>query len=495
MEAALRSTLEPAPTTRGSKASRPAGRRRYSSFQWVGGLVAALLAVAVVTGLVYVGHSRSNVPSPARGPQGSTTAIPAQKFQSSFPGTATSTWGWTSDGGRLLRTNDGGVHWTNVTPSGYRYENGDTGTPLNPYYMDATHAWIVASQSLVPSALGNNIPLSGPVQLLTLLTADGGLTWQKGTPVTGYAAGWTGYAGGWTVLLKYGPVADIDLDFIDYLHGWLLVPSEASRTLYSTSDGGLNWKVVARASVVDPTACRWSRLSFVSVSTGWMTNNCRDALATRDSTPLLVTHDGGVTWRPQSLPVATPNLCGEPQLGCFTHCPPVFGLRAAWFAESDWSGCSNPPLFVDALDGFLLVWSTSNVQKLLVTADGGTSWSVRSLPGEVQLQVEFIDADHGWAIAGSANQFKVATDSMGISSFVGSPLAVPLYRTDDGGRTWVQVHTNLLLQSRYGQFFWIHFVDLNTGFAVYLLGPPLRTTDGGRTWSVTTDGGRTWSVA
>jgi photosystem II stability/assembly factor-like uncharacterized protein len=68
---------------------------------------------------------------------------------------------------------------------------------------------------------------------------------------------------------------------------------------------------------------------------------------------------------------------------------------------------------------------------------------------------------------------------------VGKALALPLYRTDDGGVTWVQVHTDLLLQSpQYGQLHGVHFVDLNNGFAYYDGALLQKTTDGGHTWSV-----------
>jgi hypothetical protein len=476
MQTALQSTDTSVRSTRGSSADHRLAARylRPSSYQWVAGLAAALLAVAVVAGLIYI---RLGVApqSPVVVPQGPSIDIPVRGFHATDTGWVTGTTGWRDDGdGHLQRTIDGGGHWTDVTPAGP--------TPLNDYYMDATHAWIVASPSSLATHLigGPVTPPISPLQLLTIRTIDGGLTWQEGMTVGAFSYGWT-------QLLKYGNFADIDLNFVDYENGWLLVPNETSRTLYTTNDGGLHWKVAAVDSVGHATPCRWSRMAFVSVSTGWMTNNCVDPQA-KESTSLLVTHDGGATWRPQALPVATATTCQQPQSSCFRDCPSTFGLRAAWVPASSWLGCVNPPLFFDASHGVLLVWrkSGSQVQQaLLATADGGTSWSLRSLPGEVQLQVQFIDINQGWAIAGPSNQFTVLTDSYGRASFVGKALALPLYRTDDGGVTWVQVHTDLLLQSpQYGQFHGVHFVDLNNGFAYYDGALLQKTTDGGHTWSV-----------
>jgi photosystem II stability/assembly factor-like uncharacterized protein len=465
MQAALQSTPAPARPMRRSSDYGPARRFRTSSHQWVGGLAAMLLAIAVVAGLLYARYGL--------GPQGSSMASPVPGFQAvDGVSMVSSTVGWRSDDGdgHMLRTTDGGVHWADVTPFGP--------TPLNDYYLDATHAWIVASQSIL--APGSTYPF-GPVQLLTLRTADGGRTWQQGATVTGFASGWT-------QLLKYGPVADINLFFIDYIHGWLLVPTERSKTLYRTTDGGLHWKVVARDSV-EQSRCRWSRLAFASLRTGWITNSCVD-LTVSESTPLLVTHDGGLTWQPQRLPVAATNVCHGPSSRCFLDCPPTFGLRASWIPFSNWAGCFGPPLFFDDTHGVLLVWSPNGsqyAQSLLVTADGGNSWSVRPLPGEIQLQVEFVDADHGWAIAGPIDQFRIVQDStLGQTYFEGPPPGLPLYRTVDGGATWLPIETGLLLQSpEHGQFMRLHFVDQSHGFAYYSKdGTVVKTADGGQSWSV-----------
>jgi photosystem II stability/assembly factor-like uncharacterized protein len=474
MQTALQSTDASVQSTRGSSADHKLAARylRPSSYQWVVGVVSALLAVAVVASLVYI-RLGAAPQSPGAIPQSPSIEIPVQGSQATDAGWVTDTTVWRDDGdGHLLHSTDSG--WKDVTPAGL--------TALNDYYIDATHAWIVASPSSLAAGLigGPTAPPIGPLQLLTIRTMDGGLTWQQGMTVASFSYGWT-------QLLKYGHFADIDLYFLNYAQGWLLVPNETSRTLYTTNDGGLHWKVAAVDSVGHPTPCRWSRMEFVSASTGWMTNNCVDPLAT-ESTSLLVSHDGGVTWRPQALPVVTATTCQQLKSSCFRDCPPTFGLRAAWVTDSYWPGCVSPPLFFDTVHGALLVWSMSGSQlqqKLLETADGGTTWSVRSLPGQVQLQVEFIDANHGWAIAGLSNQFTVLTDSYGRASFVGKPLALPLYRTDDSGMTWVPVHSSLLLQSaEYGQFYGMHFVDLSHGFAYFDRGQQLRTTDGGRSWSV-----------
>jgi len=81
----------------------------------------------------------------------------------------------------------------------------------------------------------------------------------------------------------------------------------------------------------------------------------------------------------------------------------------------------------------------------------------------------------------------------------GVPL--PLYRTDDGGLTWVRVPTNVLWRSpdESGYIDSLDFVDEKNGFAMRRkLGDVanpytqwLSTTDGGRTWTVVVEAPRT----
>jgi photosystem II stability/assembly factor-like uncharacterized protein len=71
-------------------------------------------------------------------------------------------------------------------------------------------------------------------------------------------------------------------------------------------------------------------------------------------------------------------------------------------------------------------------------------------------------------------------------------LPLPLYRTDDGGKTWVRVQTDLKLKSKDGLLTGLIFLDQRRGFATWGFSSGqgitgfqlLKTTDGGRTWSV-----------
>src|SRR5213594_4390689 len=165
---------------------------------------------------------------------------------------ASTGWSWV-DSSELWRTTDGGAHWTNVSPpslpgrlSPYTY---------SAYSLDATHAWVAESS---PGAGG----------VTTFRTIDGGKTWQEGASIGGQSP---------------------ELFFIDQNHGWLLLPTQGnSASLYSSDDAGLHWNFTS----VRPTSVGPSTITFTSLTTGWISGG-----------NLMVTHDGGVTWHVQPLPV------------------------------------------------------------------------------------------------------------------------------------------------------------------------------------------------
>ncbi|MFI5399373.1 MAG: WD40/YVTN/BNR-like repeat-containing protein [Candidatus Binatia bacterium] len=235
-----------------------------------------------------------------------------------------------------------------------------------------------------------------------------------------------------------------NLYFIDPTHGWLLVFGTQLEFLYRTTDGGAHWQQLAHATS-PPGGCVWVQVVFSSLATGWMA-------CPADGPGLLVSHDGGVSWNAPSLPV------------------PANSLELM-------------PAFSDSLHGTI-----ASEAGLLATTDGGWTWSVLPLPGAIHSAVNFVDAAHGWEVGGSI-------DLRNLSSSAGAAVPVPLFRTDDGGNTWVPVPTDLLLASSYGQVQDLYFIDPRNGFAIAVTAVPdygrwidqgnlLKTADGGVTWTL-----------
>jgi len=423
-------------------------RRRHRS--WPMQLLAAAALIAFALALAFLMREsrlfrpQQPVATPTPSPQSLSVVGSGSQAAAGLTMVSPDVGWWGDNDGHLLRTTDAGMHWTDVTPAGI--------AGLNDYYVDEMDAWIVGTTGTVKA---------GVIPLVTFRTVDGGRSWQQGNQVS------ADY-GGWTQIVKYGPVEEISLYFLDDVHGWLLAPNGQSRTLFSTGDGGLHWRTVAVAPGPGTSSCQWSRMSFASLITGWMTMDCANPSAQR----LLVTHNGGVSWQAQRLPAGVANTCPQ--------------AHYLYWPFSPLTRCFEPPRFFDQSHGVLLVPQAQGGlvrDTLLTTTDGGSTWRVRSLPGQVQLEVEFSDATHGWAIAGSAAEFNVVMDQQGMPHFSGPMQTLPLYRTDNGGSTWVRVQTPLVLESpQYGQLEQLRFIDPSAGFAQYSSGL-LKTTDGGRAWS------------
>jgi photosystem II stability/assembly factor-like uncharacterized protein len=181
-------------------------------------------------------------------------------------------------------------------------------------------------------------------------------------------------------------------------------------------------------------------MSFSSATVGWMMATCPGP----DHLRLLVTRDAGATWGLQSLPVPATSL----------------------------------PIFFDQRRGLTAV--DGGIE---VTSDGGASWSVRPFPPSA-FAIDFTSPSEGWAMGPGANPSPVQCSVANLDACNGN---FQLFRTTDGGQTWVPgATTSLLLPApKYWPPAYLHFVDSETGFLDP--GGPVdglfKTTDGGRTWT------------
>jgi photosystem II stability/assembly factor-like uncharacterized protein len=389
---------------------------------------AVLLAVAVAaTGAFIAIHQFTHRTIPVTPP------VPPLASGSGFqyvgtdvPYMVSESTGWTVDYPISLdRTTDGGATWS-VVPGQDSMDLVDSG--WRDYAIDATHAWVVVSK------LDNTTFL--------YRTADGGRSWSRGDSIP-------------------TPEQIGQLFFLDPEDGWMLthaspVSPTGRKVIFRTVDGGLHWTRLGE-SLIPSSGCEWAGISFVSTTTGWMGVSC--VSYPRSGPMLFVTHDGGVTWQVQSQPVTT------------------------------WNCWPRMPSFTDNAHGTAIACDATGRHVLLSTSDAGRTWEVRQLPfdqlglappadtepgvrGPFHEQVGFNDPLHGWAVLCTANNEL-------LSSF---------YRTDDGGRTWLNLSSNLSEQVG-GSCVGISFMDANTGLAWKL-------DSGNETQSLfkTADGGVTWKL-
>lgn len=416
-------------------------------------LVAALLAITIVATLLFAAHQRQTAPAkpgpyraipytiPSPPTVASSCGSVPRPWATSPPNVAkmvTTTTGWAYG---PMRSADGGAHWLDVSPPSIPDR-----TPKNDeFFLDATHAWVAETA---------RSPNPCVVNVVIFSTADGGRTWQRSTPIPVRFSVptdviWTGAANhaGWFY-------------FVDAQHGWLLLGSGPAKPvgaagvdpswigadwrvgdLYGTTDGGLNWTLAATYPVFAPGCIpaelngtlHESPMSFSSPTTGWIVSTCG----------LLVTHDGGLTWSKSITPLAP---------------------REA-------------PVFFDPSHG--LIFADGG---LLVTSDGGSSWSVRATLPANTYAVEFTSPSEGWAAAA-----KPSAIQCGVQNLDDCNGNFQLYRTSDGGKTWVPGSTTsfMLPAPKYWPPAYLHFVDSKVGFLDP--GGPVeglfKTADGGRTWT------------
>jgi photosystem II stability/assembly factor-like uncharacterized protein len=405
--------------------------------QWILPFVAALLVIATVATLVLAGRLLPRATIPA------SPLVPAPASGSGFhysgtdvPYMVSESIGWTVDYPiSLKRTTDGGAHWS-LVPGQDQMDFAGAG--WRDYAIDATHAWIVVSKL--------------DESTFVYRTADAGRSWSKGESVA--------TPGGFGQLF-----------FIDPENGWVMTfaapnntptqagtligdPTTGPRVIFRTTDGGMHWTRLGEHVNPAP-GCQWDGISFASATTGWMGVDCTSS---GQRVPILfVTHDGGITWSPQSQPIGT------------WTCPP------------------RVPSFTDMAHGTAVACDAAGRQVLLETSDAGLTWQVQRLPfekfgppppadslpgvrGPFSEQVGFSDAVHGWTL-------------------LCNPRTLSFYRTDDGGQSWRDESANLTKQVS-GSCVGISFLDASVGLAwkndsssgtQYLY----KSTDGGMTWKLT----------
>lgn len=307
---------------------------------------------------------------------------------------------WAASDTRVLRSTDAGRHWTGITP-----ENQSNWSAF--FAVDDGAAWAVRSDF---NSHGYTV----------WRTVDGGATWRS-------------YSG----KLIGGSVTNIF--FLDRLHGWIVdnlgaaAGSEGVAILRSI-DGGATWIVIAESN--DPTTgqgtngiefgCDKGAVTFGSVSVGLLTTTCAGGPPT-----IYRTTDGGYHWHEGPLP----------QL-----------------ATTQYGGGTENAAFLTATDAFVFAeyYNNGPVYGLVVTRDGGATWTARRLPGSGT--VDFESPLSGWQLNDSLS----ATSDGGRTwrtigglpfkgtemtlQYLGKGIATAwdfrqtaAYRTDDGGRTWRSV--------------------------------------------------------
>jgi hypothetical protein len=342
-------------------------------------------------------------------------------------------------GSAMMETTDGGKTWTQlITPADVRVETSFR-------FVDATHGFALACRPLQPAPTCPHLVIS---------TTDGGQTWTD-------------------LPLLPSAVFPIDLWFADQTHGWVIggmngpTPAGAATNavlagLFATTDGGLTWK---RQTLADPIAsganCAVATegndsFGFADSLHGWVTvmtlcYSLTSIFPTSLNAVSWSTGDGGANWAVHVLP---PNVFISTHL----EVPSASQMRAT----------------------ATLVVNPNNFEQVLISSnDGGATFTFPLLPGPntPPFDIEFTDA---------ANGVMLATDGT-------------VWRTADGGSSWVQAGTLPKFQSQSGTISEIVYIRIEATDAnnIWVVGAGIyfsvpfgsagfveHSSDGGATWTV-----------
>lgn len=250
--------------------------------------------------------------------------------------------------------------------------------------------------------------------------------------------------------------------FVDAGHGWIA----QGGSLLVTADGGRTWR---RESGPGGRAVH---LDFISASAGW---------AVLEDGTLMATRNGGVAWFKVSADAALNRAdFVDEQVGFGgTRAGDLLATRNGGLTwQKIESPCppdaARPFSFISAERGWILCGSVAGAgqqpKRLLQTIDGGAHWRLLATteaesgaPGRLGISgyvsdLHFRDENRGWYTAARAG----------------------LFATDDGGRTWrpLQVMRGPDLTPVLPRF-----VSARDGFVVSSRGAALlKTTDGGSAW-------------
>jgi photosystem II stability/assembly factor-like uncharacterized protein len=233
--------------------------------------------------------------------------------------------GWIAAFIGIWHTTDGGNNWEQVGRQRHIDE-----VPTNIYFLDRQHGWCSTRS-------GSNVVYS----------QDGGKTWLESNQITGLPIG--------TNFLE-------NIFFVDNSNGWFSYNDK----IYSSTDGGKNWKV--RAQLGDGTvAFRIEKLHFFSPLVGYAITLGH----------VFKTIDGGWSWT-----IIKQHPKFDRSIGRIYHADAYF--------------LNNQHFWVCGLDS------------VYRTTDGGVSWEASPLCG-LHHSIQFANANLGWC-SGQSGSICKTTD-------------------------------------------------------------------------------------
>lgn len=384
-------------------------------------------------------------------------------YSVSFPDQYT---GWAAGVGLLLRSNDGGVTWTeyknitglsDLTLTSIKFINSNTGliTCGNGSCYKTTdrgEEWVHCPANI---KLGlNSAALTDELTYWAVgetgairKTTDGGKNWvyQSGTPMgTAHSLYFLNKNTGWAAGYQF---------------------NSSNSFIAKTTNGGEDW--------IEQTTNFHNgshSIFFINETTGWIVGNSNTAAKTTD---------GGNTWTDKIVNISVPS-CGAFYCVFFTDIDNgyIAGENGtiinttnggnSWNIQYNGSGPRLASIyFINKNVG----WVTGNNGVILKTTNGGLNWSLQPSNSDSYInKVAFFNKDTGWALSGRA-----------------------MLTTKNGGNSWEKQ------DYPFGVMHAAAFPTPNTGWVTatmgdifYMYGVIAATTDGGKTWALQDPPSDTW---
>ncbi len=311
----------------------------------------------------------------------------------------------------LMRTEDGGTTWWEVTPPEMIKPSDVKHLVLQGYFLDAQHAWVMLR--------------GGFRSMVVWRTADGGQTWRSSRiNLRGQSSE------SWPYLV-----------FTNQEQGWLLLSyfqgaGSYEEDILRTYDGGQTWESIL---LEDYEHGPIRDFSAINNNIAWITSG--HGAGVTPAYRMHLTNDGGVTWEhiipdPQdySGPLQGDCLLHQPRLdsylrgrvlrSCKTYEDPPYRY---FFGDTDdggrtWRYTEIPgePYSVGDTLGWAVTPDDDSGSIIYQTRDGGLSWFELTRVDWVG-SLSFIDSRHGWANAKGT-----------------------LLKSDDGGHIWSPLNARLV---------------------------------------------------